>query len=257
MLYRSDIHSFLERNGIKKTDTVLVHTSMRALGEIEGGCDGLIDAFVAYLSEGLFLVPTHTWRDVGKENPIFDVKKTEPCIGALPSVAAKRADAVRSLHPTHSVAAFGKRAKEFVAGEENATSPCSAGGVWQRLYDEQATILLLGVDLTSNTYIHAIDEMLNLPGRLIAPIPLTVIDADGKEYNLHFSKHGITGSRFFENYRKPLEALGALRSDKLGTAAVGIFDAKKATAVIKMLWQKADYNLCGEQKEIPLSFYSN
>ncbi len=256
MLTQTDIHNFLERNGIKKSDTVLVHTSMRSLGGVEGGCDGLIDAFTSYLSEGLFLVPTHTWRNVGKDHPIYDVSVTDPCIGALPTVAAFRRDGVRSLHPTHSVAAFGKRAEEFVKGEENATSPCFAGGVWRRLWDENAIILLIGVGLNRNTYIHAVDEMLDLPDRLVEPIKLTVIDTQGREYSLSYRKHsGHTGSSFFENYRKPLERLGAMKNDRLGDATVGIFYAVPATEVIKQLWSKATYNLCEEEREIPGEYY--
>ena len=184
MLTQTDIHNFLERIGIKRNDTVLVHTSMRSLGEVEGGCDGLIDAFKSYLTDGLFLVPTHTWSNVGKSQTVYDVSTTVPCIGALPTVAAFRKDGVRPLHPTHSVAAFGKRAEKFVKGEELATSPCFAGGVWRRLYDEKAKILMIGVGLNRNTFIHAIDEMIDLPDRLAPPIDLTVIDYNGKQYSL-------------------------------------------------------------------------
>ncbi len=257
MLTQKDIHEFLESIGISRRDTVLVHTSMRALGEVEGGCDGLIDAFVTYLTDGMFIVPTHTWASVNAEQPVYDVQKTLPCIGALPTVAAFRKDGVRSLHPTHSVTVFGKRAENFVHGEEKATSPCSAGGVWQRLYDEGAKILLIGVGLDRNTYIHAVDEMLDLPGRLEEPISLTVIGHSGERYDLLFRKHGRTGSRFFENYRAPLEACGALKSAQLGGARVGIFDARKGTEIIKHLWAHADYNLCEGEREIPEEYYRN
>ena len=255
MLTRTDVHNFLKRNEIKENDTVLVHTSMRSLGEVEGGCDGLIDAFVSYLTEGLFLVPTHTWDNVGADLPVYDVSSTKPCIGALPTVAAFRKDGVRSLHPTHSVAAFGKRAEEFIKGEEKATTPCFDGGVWQRLYDENAKILLIGVGLDRNTYIHAIDEMIDLQGRFVPPISLTVIDKEGKKYSLFYQKHGITGSDFFENYRAPLEKFGALKNDALGNAKVGICQAVRATDIIKTLWENADYDLCKERKEIPEKYY--
>lgn len=255
MLKREDIHSFLKENGILPTDTVLVHTSMRALGEVEGGCDGLIDAFKSYLYDGLFIVPTHTWANVGSDNPVFDVRSTKPCIGALPTVAAFRPDGVRSLHPTHSVAAFGKRAAQFVKGEEKAFSPASPGGVWARLYDEDAKILLLGVGLNRCTFIHAVDEMIDLPGRLCEPIPITVIGYEGERYKLSFSKHGVTGSANFENYRAPFEALGVMSNAVLGGATVGIVSAKKATETVKMLWKKAEYELLSEIREIPVEYY--
>lgn len=255
MLKREDIHRFLKENGILCTDTVLVHTSMRALGEVEGGCDGLIDAFTSYLSEGLFIVPTHTWANVGEENPVYDVRATVPCIGALPGVAAFRSDGVRSLHPTHSVAAFGKRAAEYVKGEENARTPAPIGGAWSRLYDERAKILLLGVGLNRNTFIHAVDEMIDLPGRLVKPIRLKIVDSMGRETETDFCKHGTTGSQNFENYRAPFEYLGVMRGAVLGNARVEIIDAEKMTAAVKMLWEKADYDLCAEKREIPKEYY--
>ena len=256
MVSRNDIHKFLEDAGIKKNDTVLVHTSMRSIGEVEGGCDGLIDGFVSYLSEGLFIVPTHTWGNVGEENRIFDVRVTRPCIGALPCVAAFRPDGVRSMHPTHSVAAFGENAKRFLRGEDKATTPCPVGGVWSKLLDVDAKILLIGVGLDRNTYIHAIDEMLDLPGRLAPPVELTVIDHYGNCKEINFSKHGETGSKFFENYRTPLEKLGALETRTLGNAKVGVFHTAKATEIIKKIWSRAEYNICAEFREIPEEYYN-
>lgn len=255
MLLKKDILDFLASNNIKNTDTLLIHTSMRSLGQVEGGCDGIIDAFKEYLSKGLFLVPTHTWLTVGNTVSVYDVKTEKPCIGALPTVAMQRKDGIRSLHPTHSVKAFGDRAEEFVRGEQNCKTPCPKGGVWNRLYDENAVILLVGVGLNRNTYIHAIDEMLNLPDRLVEPVDITIVDYDGNKYDVNFRKHGQTGYAFFENYRKPLEYVGALKNAKLGDATVGIFYVRKATDLIKSLWEKADYNLCGEQKEIPEDYY--
>ena len=54
MLTKNDIHKFLSDSGIEPSDTVLVHTSFRSLGGVEGGCDGLRDAMCEYLTEGLF-----------------------------------------------------------------------------------------------------------------------------------------------------------------------------------------------------------
>ena len=100
MVTMQDVHTLLHEFGIQSSDTVLMHTSMRSTGGVEGGCDGLIDMFKAYLTDGLFIVPSHTWDRVGKDNPVFDVRDTMPCTGALSAVAVMRPDGVRSLHPT-------------------------------------------------------------------------------------------------------------------------------------------------------------
>lgn len=256
MLTQQDVHSFLEGLGIKPSDTVLMHTSMRAIGEVEGGCDGLIDFFKSYLCDGLFIIPTHTWASVGHTVFEYDPRVSVPCIGALPTVAAFRNDGVRSLHPTHSVAAFGTRAAEFVKGEEKSTSPCPVGGVWSRLYDENAKILLVGVGLNRNTYIHAVDELIGLPDRLTPSVHITVIDGENK-HEIDFRRHSKnTGSENFGVFEKPLARLGAIKYAKLGNADVMCVDARKCTEVIKNLWAKADYHLCIEEKDIPEEYYT-
>jgi aminoglycoside 3-N-acetyltransferase len=38
--------------GIKEEDTILIHSSMKAIGEVEGGADTVLDAFMEYLQAG-------------------------------------------------------------------------------------------------------------------------------------------------------------------------------------------------------------
>ena len=127
MLTRDDIFRFLQDAGIRHDDKVTIHCSLRSIGKIENGADGLIDAFSEYLKDGLFIVPTHTWNKVWRDTPYYDVRSTVPDIGTLAEVAAFRKDGVRSLHPTHSVTVFGKGAEEFVKGEEKCASPAPVG----------------------------------------------------------------------------------------------------------------------------------
>lgn len=256
MVVKQDIHALLQRNGIRKNDVVLIHTSMRSIGEVENGCDGVIDGFISYLTDGLFLVPTHTWAIAAEEKPVFDVNTSLTCIGALPDTAVKRKDGVRSIHPTHSMKAFGKRACEYVKGEEKADSPCPAGGAWARLYDENAVVLLIGVGLERNTYMHAVDEMLNIPNR-VAEKPtkiITVRDYNGIEKIIPFRGIGSV-SKFFPNFKKAFERLGVLSYDTLGNATVGVFRVKKATDIMKKVYQKAAYDIYSCEKEIPEEYY--
>lgn len=57
---KEDLKRQLAEMGIKPNDTVIIHTSFKAVGEVDGGPHAFIDAFCEYLSEGLFLVPTQT-----------------------------------------------------------------------------------------------------------------------------------------------------------------------------------------------------
>ena len=144
MLNKDDLFGFLKEAGIKHDDKLTIHCSLRSIGKIDKGADGLIDAFIEYLKDGLFLVPTHTWDKVCKATPCYDVRSTVPDIGKLAEVAAFRKDGVRSLHPTHSMVAFGKEAESFVKGEEKCASPAPVGSCLSRLYEEGGKVLLIG-----------------------------------------------------------------------------------------------------------------
>ena len=56
MITKLEIIEFLETNGIRHDDKVVVHSSLRSVGPIEDNADGLIDAMCSYLSEGFLYV---------------------------------------------------------------------------------------------------------------------------------------------------------------------------------------------------------
>ena len=47
---------------------VLMHSSLRAIGQIDGGANQLLDTLIEYFTHdgGLFCVPTHTWHNLDK-----------------------------------------------------------------------------------------------------------------------------------------------------------------------------------------------
>ena len=53
----------------------------------------------------------------------------------------KRPGVIRSLHPTHSMAGYGKDAASYLAGEEMRNTPCTPGGCYDRLKDVGGKIL--------------------------------------------------------------------------------------------------------------------
>lgn len=262
MITKNDIFEFLKNSGIKHDDKVTVHCSLRSIGKIENGADGVIDAFCGYLSDGLFIVPTHTWDNVGRDNPFYDVRTTVPCIGTLPKIAAFRPDVVRSLHPTHSVAVFGNNAAEFVKGEENSASPAPVGGCLSRLYEENGKVLLIGVGHDKNTYLHAVDERLNIPDRLNPnAFTITIKDYNGKllaspPFHTHYTAACKTCvSENYPNYKEAFEYTGAVTYSQLGNALVYCCDARRMTDTVRMIWDKADKDLCITREPIPERYY--
>ena len=141
---KNDIINSIINIGIKSTDTLLVHSSMKSIGKVENGADSVLDAFMEYMKEGLLIFPTYTWKQMNDEYNIFNPETEPSCVGILSNIFRKRPGVIRSLHPTHSVAAYGEDAADYTSGEEKWDTPCPRGGCWGKLYDRKAKILFLG-----------------------------------------------------------------------------------------------------------------
>ncbi len=261
MVDKQDVFELLKNFNIKPSDIVVVHSALRSVGEIEGGADGLIDAFTEYLKDGVLVIPTHTWAGVA-ERLYYDVKSTPTCLGALSKVALERKDGVRSLHPTHSVKAFGKKAYKLIKGEEKCASPTPRNSWISGLCKKNAYVLLLGVNQTSNTFLHAVEDRLKVPDRMVKDgLIITIKDYDGKEIKSPvFDGFGCKNipedcSEFFENYNKPMVELGAVQFGKLGNAEVRCCNTKKTFKALKKAWKNAEYDLCTPNTEIPEKYY--
>ncbi|GAA0405762.1 AAC(3) family N-acetyltransferase [Paenibacillus motobuensis] len=228
---------------IDRQGTLLVHSSMKSIGEVDGGADTVLDALSEYMQEGLLVLPTHTWSYINADNPKFYVETSPSCVGILPELFRGREGVIRSYHPTHSVAALGEDAAEFVAGAELCDTPCHRESPWGKLLDRQATIMLVGVDLRRNTFIHGIEEWVDIPGRVTdSHEQLFVVLGDGTEIPVPSRRHyGLSWSEHFWKVEKILEREGAIRKVKLGDADTWICHTVQMTDILtKMLRENPD-----------------
>lgn len=164
----------LESMGLKGDETILIHSSMKAIGAVDGGADTVLDAWMEYFKDGLLLLPTHTWKTVNADNQVYNPYTTPSCVGLLTNMFMKRDGVIRSLHPTHSMSGYGKNAAEYLAGEEYNNTPCTPGGCYDRLKEVGGKVLLVGVGHERNTYIHSVEEVLNVPNRL-SDMPMELV----------------------------------------------------------------------------------
>lgn len=224
----------LEQLGIDSQGTLLVHSSLKSMGPVEGGADTVLDAYTAYMKDGLLVLPTHTWSYIKADNPRFYVDQSPSCIGILPELFRNRPGVVRSWHPTHSVAALGQDAVEFTKDDHLFDTPCARGSAWGKLLDRKATILLVGVDLRRNTFIHGVEEWADIPGRLTdAHEMLYTMLPDGTEIPVPSRRHwGLSWSEHFWKVDEVLERGGAMRKGQLGDAVVRVCDAAAVAEVI-------------------------
>ncbi len=234
---KKDLKEQLYQMGLDGTETILIHSSMKAIGDVEGGAETVLDTWMEYFKGGLLLLPTHTWKTVNEDHPVFDSKKEPSCVGILTNLFMKRAGVVRSLHPTHSMAGFGKNAAEYLAGEEYRNTPCTPGGCYDRLKDIGGKILLVGVGHERNTYIHSVGEVLNVPNRVSdEPVKLTVVLPKGTK-DVYMRKHyNPDQPHISEDFVKLTEAFTDCKAAKntvFGNADCILCDAAKVFDVTR------------------------
>ena len=92
----------LESMGLKGDETILIHSSMKAIGAVDGGADTVLDVWMEYFKNGLLLLPTHTWKTVNADNPVYNPYTTPSCVGLLTNMFMKRRGyTFASSYPQH------------------------------------------------------------------------------------------------------------------------------------------------------------
>jgi aminoglycoside 3-N-acetyltransferase len=202
--------------GLTEGDRVLVHSSLRAVGRIEGGADGLIDAILGVIGAGgTVMAPTFTYFSAR-----FDPRTTPGRTGAFGEALRTRPGAVRSLHPFYSVAVLGARAADLCRGHELLPGT-GRGSPLDRLAADGGLIVLVGVGHEVDTTMHvgefhADAPYLDIPFDPTWPTEAHVVTADGSRCVSYDRFAGC--SRAFPVLEQRLRARSAVRSGLLGAA---------------------------------------
>jgi aminoglycoside 3-N-acetyltransferase len=237
---RSRMAEDLRRLGLRTGDILLVHSSMKSLGQVEGGPEAVVDALLEVLGadgrapEGLLIVPTlsNTFigRDTGTAEYAFDRTTTPSRVGLITNTVRQRPNALRSGHPTHSLAAIGRRAAELVADGLHLPRTFDRTGPYGRYVRWRAKILFLGCTLAANTTFHAVEDWLELPyianwrGRALVhrhgrnvPMDITFVPGGHRDF---YSKDRRT------KIEQVLSDAGALTEGRVGEARCLLLSAQ-------------------------------
>lgn len=238
---KEDILRQLDEMNVPRDGVVLVHSSLRLVGNIEGKV--FLDALIEHCTAagGLLCIPTHTWGFLRREITL-DMTASETCLGALSNVAAADPRGIRSENPTHSMVVFGDRARaeKFVENELFVTSGTSSESCYGKIYREGGHILLLGVSHSRNTYLHCVEEMLDVPNRLTAePREVCVRLASGeivkRKIKTHHTDYTKDVSLRFVKYEMPFRYHGAIRDGFIGHAPTQLCDARIMKETLELI----------------------
>ncbi len=172
--------------GLAPGDTVLVHSSLSALGWVCGGPVAVILALEETIhSYGTLIMPTHSgdlsdpaawenppvpkewWIPIQKSMPPFDPELT-PCrgMGAIPECFRNQRNVIRSTHPHFSFAGWGEHAVQIL-DSHSLNFGLGENSPLARLYEFDGKVLLLGTDHSCNTSLHLSEIRASYPQKRV------------------------------------------------------------------------------------------
>lgn len=241
---RASIAGDLTALGLRAGDTVLVHSSLRAIGWVPGGEVAVVQALLDVLGPaGTLVVPTQTmgnsdpknwqhppvpeawWPVIREQMPAFDPAiSPSKGIGALAEAVRTWPGAVRSNHPHASFAALGARAAALMSRHE-LDSHLGEGSPLAALDQVDARVLLLGVGFDVCTAFHLAEYRVPSPKTEYGCAMLTERGREWVTYTdvaTHSDDFGKLGAAY--------EQTATLHRGKVGAADARLFPAAEAIA---------------------------
>ncbi|MBH07097.1 MAG: hypothetical protein CMJ20_12330 [Phycisphaeraceae bacterium] len=231
--------------GLKASDNVIIHTSFRSLMPHVHHPNDVIEQVLSCIgSHGNLMLPTFNYSRPLPE-PYYDPQATSCRTGSVPECGRHRDDAVRSLHPTHSVAVIGPDAQDLTHGHLNCRA-FGRGSPIDLLAQRGGKVLLLGVPQSTNSTIHIGEEYAHMPKRgVYDPMPTVKIrkpNGGMVEYQLDESPSCDSA---FEVVALPLHAGGHVTHGTLGECRLQLMDGKMVIdAVVKLIADQPDALRC-------------
>jgi aminoglycoside 3-N-acetyltransferase len=226
--------SQLKALGIGNGDTVLIHSSLKSLGE-QVSPEQVINALInAVGSDGTVVFPALSYLHCNKNKPIFDYYNTPSNVGAIPEYfRTKTKGVVRSICPTHSCCAVGKHADYVTSVHVLDTTPCGENSPFRRVKELGGKILFLGCGMRPNTSMHAVEELYEPDYLFGDTYEYKITDREGNLFVHYCRAHNFAGvAQRYDRLEELLEAGTELKTGFVLKAHCHLVDAEA-------MWVKA------------------
>jgi aminoglycoside 3-N-acetyltransferase len=194
---RQELAGAFRALGVAPGDVVMLHASIRAVGEVAGGPDqihlGLKDALgeagtllmyascPAYYDEvGRGHLTADREREILEKLPAFDplTARSQRENGALVELLRTYPGSIVNAHVARFVA-WGRQALDLLS-EQPWDYAFGRGSALDRFVQIGGRILLLGCDHDNVTFLHYAEHVVDVPGKRIARFKVPVASADGQ-----------------------------------------------------------------------------
>jgi aminoglycoside 3-N-acetyltransferase len=240
-----DLLAALRRLGIRPDDVVIAHTSFANFAGFRGGIADAIRTLQAAVEQGTLLIPTMPFEsaaiDYVKSGVVTDIARTPSRMGFITEVFRRLPGVIRSIHPTHPIAIWGKDAAAIAAGHHTAASPCGVGTPFYQLLERKGKILLAGASIRTMTFYHCVEELLEaeMP---VSPFTQTWFEAttkgpDGTTYTtkMRLFDPAVSERRDCELMVGPLKQRGYWRHTRVGKLDLIVLDANEVLDTLRSM----------------------
>jgi len=227
MLSAGTLTSELKALGLERGDVVLVHSSYKSLGGVEGGPQTLLDTLLEILGRtGTLILPTFNF-DFCKGSP-FDVRTTPSHMGVLTELGRGHPQSRRVFHPIYSFAILGALREEL--GSLRYQSSFGGESLFGKLRELDGKIMVIGLSYTdSMTFFHHVEEMEGCDYRFLKAFEGEVTDAKGSTRRETYLMLVRDLSRGVVTAVDPmgtiLEQQGVVKIRRIGEATVKLMNA--------------------------------
>lgn len=244
---REMIQAGLSDLGLPQGAEVLLHSSLRSFGYVEGGADAVIDGLLDCIGpEGTLIVPTLTFRGFDTTRPVFDSRTLPSETGKITETVRQRPGALRSLHPLSSVAALGARAQEYTA--THGPTPCGPQSPYWKLWERNGWIVFAGAHFGSNSCFHVAEEIVSPPYLSYDIEPdVQVINRHGQVTTGTFRRYACArlGIRRYLQKMEPIyRERGAIVQGTIGSSLIQVIRAKDSVDLAVEILQKDPDWIC-------------
>jgi aminoglycoside 3-N-acetyltransferase len=277
MIAREQLATDLRALGLKAGDTVMVHASVRAVGEVAGGPDEIHLALKDVLTaDGTLIMYAGCPRyvdEVGRGN--LSAAEEADVLDTLPAFDAETARSARdhgilveflrtwpgtrvNHHPARFAVWGG--AAEYLLSSQPWDFAFGADSALERLVARDGRILLLGCDHDTVTFLHYVEHIADMPGKRVARFKVPILQ-DGvrvwremQEYDSSDDgAHANWPDRFFARIVDTYLAATDNRGGRVGAAGCHLLSARGLLEFARPVMERVarDPRAAGELQELP------
>lgn len=229
MVRKNDIIKILRSLGLRRGDTVMVHSALSGLGAIEdvpqndpkAYCKVIFDSFdsVIGIRKGLgtLIVPAFT-HDYVRRNKVFCLESSPSECGIFSEYVRKLPGSFRTLHPINSLSIIGQKKRMF---KNISSSAYGINSAFDRLTKiDGAKIVYFGARVSHTTLMHHLEHLVGVSYIYNKAYFKPSVYAEGEKMDIPFfcavrylnGKVEIT----YEPLRRKLVCKNLLRIKKIG-----------------------------------------